>query len=122
VGDVSSPKTIPSTSVTTYLRTAIDRNLKFLKQSGLSGPVVIGIAMVNVENHTLAVGGIFNFLHTAVADRNLLILPEVWIDSLETFSDIDEVVKPMMDILWQSFGVYRYFDCTEEGMWNSRRL
>lgn len=124
LGGVSdaNDKSIPSAYITINLRMAIERNLKFLKQSGLSGPIVVGIAMLNVEGYVLSVGGTFNFLHDASADRNSIIIPEAWIDSLDTLSDIDEVVKPMMDILWQSFGVHKCFNYTDEGKWNPPRM
>lgn len=118
---VSTEKNIPSTVVTNFIRMSIDRNIKFLKQSGFSGPAIVGVAMLNVEDYTLGVGGVFHIFEKTVADRSSLILPEVWLESLDTLTDIDEIVRPMMDILWQSFGVERCLEYTSEGKWNPRQ-
>jgi hypothetical protein len=57
----------------------------------------------------------------AVSDRPHLVLPEVWIENLDT-ADIDGAVLPLMDMLWQTFGVERCldFDATT-GAYSTRR-
>jgi hypothetical protein len=115
-------KRIPSTLVTSYLRMSIERNIKVITQSGISGPSVVGIAMLNVKDYTFAVGGPSFSFQRAVADRDSLVLPEVWVESLDGLTDIDEIVRPMMDILWQSFGVERCLEYNNgDGKWNPRR-
>jgi hypothetical protein len=42
-------------------------------------------------------------------DRDHLVLPEVWIEDLDS-ANLDEVVRPMMDMVWQAFDVVR---CSE---------
>lgn len=118
---VSENKHIPSTHVTKQLRMVIEKNIKLLKKYGVSGPAVIGIAMLNVEGYSLYVGQTYHHFNNTVADRNSLILPEAWLESLDAFTNIDVVVKPIMDILWQSFGVERCLEYTNEGKWSPRQ-
>jgi hypothetical protein len=114
-------RSIPSTNITHFFRKTIEKNIEVLKQSGVSGPAVVGVAMLNVQDYQFAVGGVYNYIQTAVADRNSLVLPEIWIESLDNLADIDEIVRPIMDILWQSFGVERCFEYSSDGKWNPRR-
>lgn len=119
-GDEQTKNNIPSTLITANLRNSIIKNINFLKNSNIAGPVIVGVSMLNVKGFTFAVGGNFSLFNNAIPDRNTLILPEVWMESLETLDDIDDVIKPMMDLLWQSFDLTRCYEYTAQGVWNPR--
>jgi hypothetical protein len=99
---------------------SIDKNINVLKRLGLSGPTIVGVAMLNVEGYELGIGRHLLGHRRAVADRNSLALPEVWLESLDTLADIDELVKPMMDVLWQSFGMEKCLEYAASGQWKPR--
>ena len=116
-----SENTILAKNITEHIRMVIDKNLKFLKQSGISGPAIVGVAVLNIKSHKFFINQLSNFIQDQIsplmADRDSLILPEVWLESLDTMTDIDEVVRPLMDILWQSFGVERCLQYNNTGIW-----
>ena len=113
-------KLIHSTSITTFYRDAYIKFLAAAKQFNLSGPAILTAAMLNVEGYEFAVGTVFNTLNQAYADRTHLVLPESWLDSVDNVSDIDSQVRPMLDVLWQAFGVERCMEYTSAGEWKPR--
>jgi hypothetical protein len=56
----------------------------------------------------------------AAADRNHLMVPETWVDNLES-ADVDEIARPLLDILWQAFDVERCGEYSKAGIWAPRR-
>ena len=79
---------------------------------GFTGPAVLGIAVLDVKGYELAIGDAFHRFSRASADRPHLILPETWIENIET-ANVDGTVRPLMDMLWQAFGVERCADFDE---------
>lgn len=116
-----SSKPIPSSVITENLRISIGRNVELLKKSGISGPTLISAAMLNVQGVKFGVGGISHPFRTAVADRDSLVIPPIWVESLDALSEIDDVVRPIMDILWQAFGIERCLEYSADGKWAPRK-
>ena len=111
-----------TTLLVDHFRNGASEALEELRMSGFTGPVIVGAAMVRVGDFGLATNDMFRPI-TATA-RSLfsddLIVPEEWIEHLES-ARVDDVVRPMMDALWQAFDVSRcdYFDATS-GDWLPR--
>ena len=76
---------------------------------GLSGPAVMSFSMLHVENYELAVDAMFSRRSPAKPDRDHLVAPEVWIENLES-AQVDDFVRPLLDRLWQGFGMERCLD------------
>jgi hypothetical protein len=85
-----------------------------IKRWGFSGPVLFGFSILNVKDYEFWVGGGYNpYIRPKEADRQHLIPSEVWIEDIEAVDDdglIDNVIRPLLDTLWQAFGVERCFD------------
>ncbi len=110
-----------SLDMTKFFRSSILNFMQSAKHWGFAGPAVLSIAVLHVEGYELGIGDVFRRFSQAVSDRPHLVLPEVWIENLET-ADVDEAVRPLMDMLWQAFGVQRCldFDATT-GAYSPRR-
>lgn len=81
-----------------------------VKSWGFSGPALLGFSILNVKGYELWVGGGYNpYIRPVMADRQHLVPSEVWIDDIDTV-DIDSVIRPLLDTLWQAFGVERCLD------------
>lgn len=104
-----------------FFRYSVGLFLEAAKRWGYAGPAVLSIAVLHVEGYELAVGDLFRRFNQAVSDRPHLILPETWIENIES-ADIDGTVRPLMDMLWQAFGMERCldFDATT-GVYSPRR-
>jgi hypothetical protein len=55
-----------------------------------------------------------------VADRPDMVVPESWIEDIESVTDVDVLVRPLLDVLYQSFDVERCFENDERGQWVGR--
>jgi hypothetical protein len=88
------------------------KSLEKVKSWGFTGPSLLGFSILNVKDYELEVGDINDpFRLPSAADRPHLTPSEVWIEDIDTV-DIDSVIRPLLDTLWQAFGIERcpYFD------------
>jgi len=114
-------KLIPSTSVAQFYRSAIQLSGATFARLGISGPAVVAAAFLNIAGYKLALSTQQGFLEgMSLADRNTLVFPEYWVDDLAAFPAVDEIAQPMLDVLWQSFGLLRCFEYNEQGEWVNR--
>jgi hypothetical protein len=91
------------------------------KSWGFGGPALLGVAILNVQGYELGIGNVFHPFSRATADRPHLIPPEVWIDNLDTVN-VDDALRPSLDVLWQAFGLERCLDFdAETGAFSPRR-
>lgn len=98
-----------SLDMTKYFRERTSTFIALAKEQGLSGPAIISFSLLHVTNYELGIDSMRMFRNSPKADRDHLIAPELWIDNLET-ANIDDVVRPLLDTLWQGFGVERCLD------------
>ena len=95
-------KVIVSSEITRFYTESLNQGIGFLKVSGFSGPAVLGISLLHTTDFELVrrqpVRG------APKTDRPHLQLPESWINELETVN-IDETLRPLMDVVWQAFGL-----------------
>ena len=83
--------------------------LSLAKDFGLSGPAVISFSMLHVEEYELTIDAFFPRRGFAKPDRPHLVAPEIWIDNLES-TEVDDFARPLLDTLWQGFGMERCMD------------
>jgi len=98
-----------SLEMTKFFRERTGAFLSLATEHGLSGPAVISFSLLHVTNYELGIDSGHRFRNSPVADREHLVAPELWIENLEA-AEIDEVVRPLLDTLWQGFGVERCLD------------
>lgn len=98
-----------SLDMTKYFRERTGTFLALAKEQGLSGPAIISFSLLHVSNYELGIDSFRMFRDSPKADRDHLIAPELWIDNIEAVN-VDEVVRPLLDTLWQGFGVERCLD------------
>lgn len=111
---------IPSSTISAFFRDAIDRFFKAEQSFGFAGPAVVSASLLFVNDYEFGLGQQFFHFNRAMADRQHLILPETWVDSIETLTDVDSVVRPILDVLWQAFGVERCYEYNDQGVWSPR--
>ena len=103
-----------------FFRSSTDLFLSSAKRWGFAGPAVLSFAVLNVDGYELFID--VRRFSRALSDRPHLILPETWIENIES-ADIDAIVRPLMDMLWQAFGMDRCLDFdADTGTYNPRRL
>lgn len=92
-----------------FYRNTIAKFIAAAKQWEIGGPVILRFALLNAEGFELMHGTAYRRFSQPLRDRQHLILPEVWVEDIESAS-LDNIVRPMMDMLWQAFDVPR---CSE---------
>jgi hypothetical protein len=118
---------IPSTVVTAFYRDAAIKFIHASKALDFTGPAVLRCAMTNVAGYQFGIGAMGDPWAKTVADvdRDFLMLPDVWIDSLEaieTAADADALLLPILDVLWQAFDLERCEEYDLSGKWSPRTL
>jgi hypothetical protein len=106
--------------VTKFYRDAFKKLTAAAKEQGITGPAVFAISMHGVGQFTWMVSESFNMQHRAVADRPDLHLPEILIEHVEEIGDIDQLLRPLFDVLWQSFDLGRCLEYDDKGTWAPR--
>lgn len=119
-------RVIPSRPLTEFYRNLLIEGFTQLTQRGVSGPAVVQLALTGVAHHELTVGGSSPTMggHLSGTDRNVLIMPDTWVESMEAAvrpEDVDTVLRPLLDILWQAFNWDRCLEYDECGQWISTR-
>jgi hypothetical protein len=99
-----------------FFRSSTEAMLKVAKQEGFSGPAIFSYALMHVMGYSLAGDSLRG---SYPSDREHLVAPEVWIDNLET-AVADDIARPLLDTLWQGFGLERCLDYDETGVYKPR--
>jgi hypothetical protein len=114
-------RVIPSTTITAFYREAAMMFLAAAKRFEYSGPAAFRCALLQIDGYEFGVGEQFRNFQKAYADRPNLVLPDVWIEDVAEAQDVDAIVRPMMNILWQAFDVERCLEYDKDGTWRARR-
>ena len=78
-----------------------------VKSLELSGPGLLELNILNVKDYELVISR--SDRSNKTADRQHLVPSEVWIEDIEIV-DIDSIIRPLLDTLWQAFGIERCLD------------
>jgi hypothetical protein len=101
-------------SVSIIYRDAIKRFVLIMQRAGFTGPVAIAIALLLARQAPMVVPG--GETSTATVDREHLVLPPIWVDSIEA-EDFERLAQTQLDILWQSLGEERCRLYDAENRW-----
>jgi len=109
---------IPSTLISSFFRTGIANMRRELVRLGVSGPAIVAGAFLHVKGYQFAISNRYYRWEQSTADRPHLLLPETWVDELRDFGSVDDIARPMLDVLWQAFGIERCLEYDEAtGNW-----
>ena len=119
---VDDRRIIPGGDMSAYFRERLTTFIAATRGFGVRGPAIMGAALLDTAGYAL---GVFNPRSgmseaSAVADRPDMVVPEAWIDDIESVTDVDLLVRPLLDVLYQSFGIERCFEYDERGQWVAR--
>lgn len=115
----NSQEIVPALSLALYVRETISTFVEELKLHDISGPAVICLTLIGVKDRKLEMGNNYYLRSNPIGDRNIMAIPDIYIDDINN-EDLDgTATKPLLDVVWQAFGLYKcsYFD--ETGAWNN---
>jgi hypothetical protein len=113
-------KIIPSSTVSQFFRHAIRMFLDESLKLGLAGPAIVGVALLSVADYEFGLGQQFFRFNRAEADRDNLIVPASWLNDIGAAQDLDVVARPLLDVMWQAFGVRSCHEYDDQGRWKPR--
>lgn len=89
-----------------HVRNSLQYITDLFRDMGFGGPLVYSLAILKLEG--FGIPTIWSDMYSA--DRSELVLPEIVID--ESVENVDELARPLLDMLWQCFGQAScpYFD------------
>jgi hypothetical protein len=100
-----------------YVLTGLEAHLRVFKQLQINPPLFFMLTLCGVKGWTLNASTMRTFFPEQYppVDRDILVLPEVVIENTEKTST--DIVKPLLDALWNSFGFIRSFSYDPNGKW-----
>jgi hypothetical protein len=94
---------IPSLVVSSFIRDTIRTFLDATARWQVGGPAVAAAALLSVGDFGFLYQAPRGFTERTRSDRANLVLPDVWVEQLGAAVDLDTIVRPILDTLWQSF-------------------
>jgi hypothetical protein len=116
---VDDRKIIPGGDMSAYFRERLTTFIAAIRLFGVSGPAIMGAALLDTTGYALGVRNTRSGMSevSEVADRPDMVVPEAWMEDIESVTDVDVLVRPLLDVLYQSFDVERCFEYGEKGQW-----
>lgn len=90
-----------------------------LEQLDLNGPVWLFSCIVNCKDVHICTDWGFRGLSRNAMDRSPCFLPQLRFE--QPVAEVEAVIRPWCDLLWQAFGFERSFNFDENGNWRTRR-
>ncbi|MBU9426443.1 AlbA family DNA-binding domain-containing protein [Burkholderia gladioli] len=112
-------KIIPSTTASKFFRDALQIAFRSFRTQGISGPAVIGGAILGVDEYELGVDSRSFSFNRFASDRDNMFLPRLWVDDVGS-AEVDAYARPLLDVMWQAFGATRCIEYSEDGRWQPR--
>ena len=110
---------IPSIAYEEELSKSLSVYLSILRTLCVTLPVLIFLGLLQVKGYSMAVGSRFPTADRICIDRDILLLPEIVLDSYEVRAE--KVLRPSFDSVWNACGFSRSFNYNDNGEWASRR-
>jgi hypothetical protein len=115
--DKEDQNAIPSGVASGLIREALIKFLSAANSWGIDGPAIAAVALLDVGGWRFWYQPRGYFTQRNPADRPNLILPELWIERLSAVRNPDEIARPLLDMLWQSFDLPGCAFYDKDGNW-----
>ena len=109
---------IPSRLYEKELVKSITQYLTILKTLSVEPPIFIFLSMLGVKGYSMAVRDHLPFFETHTIDRDIMLLPEVVVESYDVKAE--DILKSSFDSIWNACGFSRSFNYNDKGEWAPR--
>ncbi len=106
---------IPSRLYEKELVKSTTQYLTILKTLSVEPPIFIFLSMLGVKGYSMAVRDHFSFFETHTIDRDVMLLPEVVVESYDVKAE--DILKSSFDSIWNACGFRRSFNYNDAGEW-----
>ena len=102
---VTDRKVIPPTNVGNFIQEAAGKLIRFTLLAGLRGSAVLQVGLARLSGFEFGIYDGHGFDLQNASDMNEIQMPEIWLDDLESVPEnLDHLLRPGFDLLWQSYG------------------
>ena len=109
---------IPSRLYEKELAKSTTQYLTILKTLSVEPPIFIFLSMLGVKGYSMAVRDHFSFFETHTIDRDVMLLPEVVVESYDVKAE--DILKSSFDSIWNACGFPMSFNYNDAGEWDPR--
>lgn len=85
----------------------------------IQGPIVVSVSLTGTSGTTLTLGSRSATRNPIVEDR--LDIPEILIQDISEVLDLDKITRPIMDVLYQCYGMNKCHFYDSDGKWRPPR-
>jgi len=93
--------------------------LNLLSELSIEPPVFIFLRMLNVKGYRITTGNQFAPYSQDSIERDILTLPEIMVQNYN--DNIEKLLKPIFDLIWNACGEPKSLNFDEDGNWIGRR-
>lgn len=111
-------KSIPTTALEDAILKAVPRYLRLQKEVGVPLPIAVLLTLIGVKGFALSLPHRYLVYSRMGVDRDVLPIPEVMVQSYE--APEHEILRPVLDALWQAGGFERSYSYDDSGEWSRR--
>jgi hypothetical protein len=112
--NASPEESIPIQSYEIKIRETLPKLVKIQEEIEIPPPFFVMLSLLGVDGYKLAIGGHTFSYDEPIAEKNL-IMPESLISDYDF--DVDEVLRPIFNIIWNTVGYERSLSFDEDGKW-----
>jgi hypothetical protein len=99
------------------LREALSKYLDLLQQISINPPLFIFLGLMGVKGYFFGVSSEKRFIDDdGPLNRENIFLPEAYVPTYDV--DIDEILRPLFDMVWNAWGYRRSLNYDSSGKWN----
>jgi len=109
-------KTIPITAIERRLMESVPRYIEVYKKLNIEPPVFVFLTLIDVKDYIIPpetdkwwIDEVFPI------DRDIVLIPEIIIEDYEF--NTPQILKPIIDSIWNACGFERSFNYTKDGEW-----
>lgn len=111
--DSAKVKRIPQGALLNELWDVMDGFREYMLSCNMTDPIIVGVSLLRASNCGFYISNNLRFAGLSPeSDRDLIILPEKKIESLQEMQNIEDIELPIFNMLWRSFGLPKceYYD------------
>lgn len=111
---------IASLTISAFIRDGLYKFFDVARRLRIGGPAIAGVSLLNVAGWKWWFQAAGQVPESKSSDRSQLILPEMWIEQLGAVSKPEELIRQILDALWQAFDLEQCMFYDANGTWISR--
>lgn len=111
-------KIVPSSWVGDFVIDACGRLISFAKLKGIGGSAVLNFGLRGLQGYAFPTRDAYGFEEWKASPLDEIQMPEIWIDDLTAVEEqVDVLLRPGFDLLWQTYGHSACTNYDENGRW-----